>query len=151
MIRSSPAGPVVFTLKSKKHATFSRGDAGALVHEATLPLHQALCGTALSIRTLDGRKLKVPISGVFTPGKTFTVSGEGMPLPGGAGRGDLIVKTKLLFPDTIDDSQKMLLKAAFFLPGKLSKEQAAAVHKFEVAFKDAVDGWATGYGKDGKQ
>lgn len=137
-----PAGPVVFSLKSSKHKVFRR-KGNDLVHHAVLPLHQALCGTSLPIKTLDGRTLQVPISGVYTPGKTVKVPGEGMPKLGG-GKGDLIVETELLFPATINDNQKMLLKAAFFLPHKLSKPQSDAVHGFEVAFKNAEHGWATG-------
>ena len=135
-------GAVVFVLKGKGHKVFSRRGASDLVHKATLPLYQALCGTALSIPTLDGRTLKVPVTGVTTPGRVITVPGEGMPAAGG-GRGDLVIELGILFPDTVNDTQKMLIRSAFFLPPKPSKEQSAAVHAYEVKFKDATSGWST--------
>lgn len=60
-------------------------------------------------------------------------------------QGDLIIETELLFPIFFSETQKMLLKAAFFLPSKLLPEQLQAVKAFEAAFKSQVKGWETGF------
>lgn len=60
-------------------------------------------------------------------------------------KGDLIVETELLFPVSFSNEQKMLLKAAFFLPPKLLPEQTQAIKGFEAAFKHTVKGWETGF------
>ena len=57
----------------------------------------------------------VPISDIVKPGFTTVVVGEGMPKPSG-GRGDLVLEVEVLFPMGLSETQKMLLKAAFFLP-----------------------------------
>jgi len=47
-------GFVVFVLKPLPHKRFSRRGAD-LVHKLTLPLYQALTGTAVDVQTLDHR------------------------------------------------------------------------------------------------
>lgn len=47
-------GFVVFVLKPLPHARFMRRGAD-LVHKLTLPLYQALVGTAVDVQTLDHR------------------------------------------------------------------------------------------------
>ena len=74
--------------------------------------------TARSPLTQDSflrRTLMVPISDIVKPGFTTVVVGEGMPKPSG-GRGDLVLEVEVLFPMGLSETQKMLLKAAFFLP-----------------------------------
>lgn len=92
--------------------------------------------------------LSVPIADVVTPGYSRVVPGEGMPKLGG-GKGDLILEVELLFPTHITETQKMLIKSAFFLPTAPSKEQTKALRAFEGAFKDPLTGWATNLPKEG--
>lgn len=134
-------GPVVFVLKPLPHKRFARRGAD-LVHKVTMPLYQALCGTAIEVATLDNRTLSVPIADIVTPGYSTTVIGEGMPKPTG-GKGNLVLDVELLFPQAISETQKMLLRSSFFLPAQLSDKQSAAVHTFEKAFKHTQEGWAT--------
>ena len=57
------------------------------------------------------------------------------------GKGDLILEVELLFPTHITETQKMLIKSAFFLSTTPSKEQHKALRQFEQAFKDPLHGW----------
>lgn len=139
-------GPVVFVLKPIAHPRFIRRGTD-LVHKVTLPLYQALCGTAIEVKTLDNRVLQVPIADICVPGYKTTVVGEGMPKPTG-GKGNLILEAVLLFPTQVSETQKMILKSAFFLPNQLTSTQFAAVHAFEKAFKHPQDGWATAIPKE---
>lgn len=139
-------GPVVFVLKSLPHERFTRRGAD-LVHKVILPLYQALIGAAAEVQTLDSRILQVPVADIVTPGYTTTVAGEGMPKPGG-GKGNLILDIELLFPSALSETQKMLVKSAFFLPAKLDEQQSKAIKAFEKAFKDDKHGWATGFVKE---
>ncbi len=88
-------------------------------------------------------------------------------------QGDLIVEPQLLFPTTLSEAQKVLLKSAFFLPAKLDAVQvrlliagiqvdatqtvattvvdgmqAKAVSTFTTAFTDELHGWSSGLPKD---
>lgn len=139
-------GPVVFVLKPLPHTRFQRRGCD-LVHKVTLPLYQALCGTYVEIPTLDNRKLSVPVADIVRPGYRTIVQGEGMPKPGG-GKGDLVVEVELLFPMGLTETQKMLLKSAFFLPQQPDATQAKALQDFEKAFKDPLTGWASGIPKE---
>ncbi|KAF5832029.1 radial spoke protein 16 [Dunaliella salina] len=139
-------GFVVFVLKPLPHDRFLRRGSD-LVHKLTLPLYQALIGTSVDVQTLDHRTLSIPIADVVTPGYKRVVPGEGMPKPTG-GKGDLILEVELLFPTHITETQKMLIKSAFFLPGAPSKEQHKALRQYEQAFKDPLHGWATNLPKE---
>lgn len=139
-------GPVVFVLKPLPHKRFQRRGAD-LVHKVTLPLYQALVGTSIELQTLDSRVLQIPIADVVTPGFSQVVPGEGMPKPTG-GKGNLILEVDLLFPVSITETQKMLIKSAFFLPAVPTKEQNKALRAYEAAFKDPLTGWSTALPKD---
>ena len=137
-------GPVVFVLKPLPHPLFQRRGVD-LVRKVVLPLYQALSGTAIEIPTLDNRKLSVPVADMVKPGYSTVVIGEGMPKPGLPGqKGNLILEVDLLFPTGLSEAQKMLIKAAFFLPsGQTHNEhQSRALREFEATFKDPKYGWA---------
>ncbi|GIL70116.1 hypothetical protein Vretimale_3382 [Volvox reticuliferus] len=138
-------GPVIFVLKPKPHARFVRRGSD-LVHKVTMPLHHALIGTSVEVRTLDDRDLKVPIADIVRPGSTVVVPGEGMPLPAAPHtRGNLILEIELLFPTHLSETQKMLLRSAFFLPPptEQNEDQKKALRDYEAAFKHELKGWAT--------
>jgi len=67
-------------------------------------------GGSRTIDGLDGKKIKVPVPvGVIKPGTEAKVSGAGMPIrkDGGVkGRGDLIVRWDVVFPERLTASQK---------------------------------------------
>ncbi|MEW5299466.1 MAG: hypothetical protein WDW36_002481 [Sanguina aurantia] len=161
-------GPVVFVLKPLPHARFVRRGVD-LLYKVTLPLYQALTGAAVEVKMLDDRTLTVPVADIITPGSTITVPGEGMPKTTG-GKGSLILDIQLLFPSSITEMQKMLLKAAFFLPPHASSREVpdrdapkadadedekparmvtvgAVQHKalrvFEASFLDPETGWGS--------
>lgn len=46
-----------------------------------------------------------------------------------------MIEVELLFPTHIPETQKMLIRSAFFLPNQPSKEQTKALRAFENAFK----------------
>eukprot|EP00879_Flechtneria_rotunda_P027026 GHRR01028885.1.p1 GENE.GHRR01028885.1~~GHRR01028885.1.p1 ORF type:complete len:187 (+),score=70.72 GHRR01028885.1:939-1499(+) len=139
---NQPAADIVLLLKSAPHPVFRRQLAD-LVACVQLPLLQALVGGAVSIQTLDGRVLSVPLEDIITPGLTIRVPGEGMPIPGG-GKGDLTLEFALVFPTHLTQQQKMLIKAALFLPAKPDQAQSKALRAFEAAFRDTAHGWSTG-------
>jgi len=104
-------GDVVFVVEERPHPVFKR-DGDTLVVTARVPLVDALCGASVSVTTLDGRPLTVTTTGVATPTATKVVKGEGMPIsrgPPGA-RGDLHVRFDIVFPRTLSDDQKAVLR-----------------------------------------
>lgn len=59
-------------------------------------------------------------------------------------QGDLILRCQLVFPPTLSQEQKLLLRAALLLPARPSAAQGRALRAFEGAFRDASTGWSSG-------
>jgi len=102
---------VVFVIEEKPHDRFKReGDHIVLRH--TIPLVDALInsGGVKMIEGIDGRKCQVTLPpGVIKPGAESRVVGQGWPIRKEGvmkGRGDLIVRWDVVFPDRLTPSQK---------------------------------------------
>ena len=102
---------LVFVVQDKPHTHFTRsGD--DLIARVEIPLVEALtneAGAKKQLEHLDGRRLQVPIpTGVVKPGQETRVSGEGMPIrrKGASGKGDLVVRWNVKFPDRLTPGQK---------------------------------------------
>ena len=78
----------------------------------SLPLVKALTGFNVEVETLDGRKLSVAVSDVVNPTYTKRVKGEGMPIIGGDGCGDLILDFNVVYPRSLDETQKEQIRSA---------------------------------------
>ncbi len=101
---------VQFVIEERPHERFQR-DRNDLVMDRRLTLGEALCGTRLEVRTLDGRVLSLAIPEVITPGYVKRVAGEGMPVKGGSGRGDLVLRFEVVFPGFVAEGKKAQLRA----------------------------------------
>ena len=112
----TPGGPppadLVFVIAEKPHERFTR-EGNNLVYKARLSLADALCGSTLSVATLDGRTLSVALTDVVSPGASKTVKGEGMPISRTpATRGDLIIRfDTVVFPRALSEDKKRALRA----------------------------------------
>lgn len=74
---------------------------------------QALTGGDIKVPTLDGRTLTVPITEVISPGYEKQVMNEGMPIvENPACFGNLLIRFDVLFPKTLNNQQKSLVKQA---------------------------------------
>jgi curved DNA-binding protein len=106
-IRLSGKGPngrdVVVTVKLAPHPVYTRRGAD-LERELPLTLREALLGAEIPVTTLKGRILLTVPAGTQS-GRTFRLSGQGMPRMKGDGAGDLYVKAKVVLPSTLDPAQ----------------------------------------------
>lgn len=101
---------IQFVVSEKEHARFTR-EGDNLIHVVRLPLADALCGSTLTLATLDGRSLSIPISEVVSPGYIKNIAYEGMPISKEQGkRGDLILRFNIVFPHFVSDSKKLQLR-----------------------------------------
>ena len=100
-VRLSGKGPegrdVVVTVKLAPHAMYTRRGAD-LERELPVTLAEALLGAEVPVSTLKGRILLTIPSGTQT-GRTFRLTGQGMPRMKGDGTGDLYLKVKVVLPD----------------------------------------------------
>jgi len=103
---------MVFILREKPHAYFTR-EKHNLIYIADITLKQALCGVKLIIPTLDGEQTVVQINEPINTGKVHVFQSKGMPNTKTGTYGDLIVRFNILFPTSLDKSQKDFIKSAF--------------------------------------
>jgi DnaJ-class molecular chaperone len=119
-----PRGDLYLRIKQRPHPQFERRGNDLLV-EVPVPVWTAALGGEVDLRTLTG-------GGAFTippetqNGKTFRLRGQGMPIHGASGRGDLLAKVKLVMPERLSDSQKEIFRQLRDVAEKGSPAAAAA-------------------------
>jgi DnaJ-class molecular chaperone len=111
---SGKAGPdggdVTLTVRVRPHAIFARSGAD-LTREIPVSLGEALLGAEIPVGTLDGRTLLLTIPPGTQNGRTFRLRGHGLPRFKAEGRGDLLVRTRVVLPAALDDEGRRLARA----------------------------------------
>lgn len=104
---------IVFIIQDKSHKLFKR-DGADIIYTAKISLKEALCGTRLSIPTLEGNEVPIRISDVVNSKTVRRISGRGLPYPKDPSkRGDLIVHFDIMFPFSLTEQQKSIIAANF--------------------------------------
>jgi DnaJ-class molecular chaperone len=106
-------GDVVVVVDVVPHSRFRR-EGDDLVTKAEISLSDALCGTTVTVRTMEGRELSILVDEIVYPGYRTRVAREGLPAPasgGGEGaRGDLVIEFETTFPGFLTAEQKTELR-----------------------------------------
>ncbi|GFN77083.1 DNA repair and recombination protein rad54-like [Plakobranchus ocellatus] len=101
---------IVFVIKDKPHALFTR-EGSELRYKVRIPLRDALCGATIQVPTLTSRKIPLTLTEVIKPNTVKRIKGEGLPLPKNPSqRGDLLVEFNVVFPNSIQQSAKEILR-----------------------------------------
>jgi DnaJ-class molecular chaperone len=107
-VRLAGKGPdgrdVVVTVRVRPHDTYQRRGAD-LERELPVTLREALLGAEVPVQTLKG-KLLLTIPAGTQAGRTFRLTGQGMPRLKETGTGDLYVKVRVVLPATMTDEAK---------------------------------------------
>jgi molecular chaperone DnaJ len=123
------AGDLHVHIRVQPHPLFTRDGADVRV---TVPISfpQAVLGAQIDVPTLEGRvKMRVP-SGTQS-GKIFRLRGKGIPVLGGYGKGDQLVKVMVEVPEKISKKQKQLI-------AELAAEMGEEVHPQQKSFLDKL-------------
>ena len=98
-----------FIIQEKPHARFTRlGD--DLITTVQVDLKEALTGWQRTVETIDGRQIRVSAGTPTQPDHEIRYPEQGMPKPKKAGqRGDMVVKVKVKFPQSLSQQQKQEL------------------------------------------
>jgi molecular chaperone DnaJ len=103
-----PAGDLYVVIHVAEHEQFER-QGNNLYASVPVTFAQAALGAEISVKTLSGdQSLKVP-AGTQT-GTVFRVRGQGMPVLGGRGKGDLFVSVSVITPTTLTREQRKILE-----------------------------------------
>jgi molecular chaperone DnaJ len=120
-----PTGDLYVVIHVAEHEHFER-QGNNLYASVPVSFAQAALGAEIEVKTLNGEQpLKVP-AGTQT-GTVFRVRGQGMPVLGGRGRGDLFVSVSVVTPRSLTREQRKVL------------EQLAKIETTDLEDKKLVD------------
>jgi molecular chaperone DnaJ len=120
-----PAGDLYVVIHVAEHERFERQGSN-LYASVPVTFAQAALGAEVPVETLDSQQtLKIPM-GTQT-GTVFRLKGQGMPVLGGRGRGDLFMSVTVITPTSLTREQRRLL------------EQLAQVENKDLEDKGLVD------------
>ena len=111
--RAPGGGDLIVVIRVQPDARFTRRGAD-LERELPLTLEEALLGGEVPVETLKGRVLLTIPPGTQA-GRTFRLSGQGMPRFKASGHGDLYVKAKVVLPTRLSDEAKDAARRFFDL------------------------------------
>lgn len=107
-VQGGPAGDLYVVIHVAEHEDFER-QGNNLYASAPITFGQAALGAEINVKTLSGdQQLKIP-AGTQT-GTVFRVRGQGMPVLGGRGKGDLFVSVSVITPTSLNREQRKLLE-----------------------------------------
>src|ERR1044072_959781 len=102
--QGGPAGDLYVVIHVKEHELFER-QGNNLYASVPITSAQAALGAETNVQTLDGQEsLKVPAGDQTRT--VFRLKGDGMPVLGGRGRGDLFVSVPAVTPTTLSRDQR---------------------------------------------
>lgn len=122
-------GDLHVTVRVAEHPLFTRE--GADVH-CTVPVSfpQAVLGAQVDVPTLEGKvSMKLPPG--TQSGRIFRLRGKGIPVFGGAGKGDELVKVMVEVPEKINRRQRKLLE-------ELAEEMGVDTHPQQSSFLEKL-------------
>jgi DnaJ-class molecular chaperone len=92
-----------------RHPVFTRNGPD-LTRELPLTLGEALLGAEVPVGTLSGKRLLLRIPENTQDGRTFRLTGQGLPHFRKEGRGDLYAKVRVVLPSGLDDEGRALAR-----------------------------------------
>jgi molecular chaperone DnaJ len=116
-------------VKVKGHALFTREGADILC-DVPVSFPQAALGANLEVPTLEG-KVSMRLPAGTQSGKVFRLRGKGLPVFGGYGKGDELVKVIVEVPAQLSTRQRDLLE-------QLAREMGADTHPQQQTFLDKL-------------
>lgn len=133
-LKGGPSGDLYVYLYVKPHKFFER-DGTSVLCEVPINIVQATLGAEIKVPTLDGQvTMKVPEG--TQPGKVMRLKGKGIPSLRGGGRGDQLVRMKVVVPTKLTEKQKdALQKFADISKDNINPEEKSFLNKVKDFFK----------------
>jgi molecular chaperone DnaJ len=104
----APAGDLLVTFQVQSDRFFHR-DGLDILCEVPINMVQAVLGTRLKVRTLDGKKVILRIPPGTQPGRKFRIKGQG--IEKGDRKGDQLVEISVTLPEKLSAEAEEALKA----------------------------------------
>ncbi len=103
----SPAGDLIISFQVQPDHFFER-DGDDLLVEIPINVAQAMLGTNVRVRTIDGKKVLLRVPPGTQPGRKFRIKGQGVERNGK--RGDQLVRVKVTLPEKLTPEQEELMR-----------------------------------------
>ncbi len=103
-----PSGDLYLKVTVQPHEEFTR-DGDNLLLEKQIPFSGICLGTAVEIRTIDGKSLKIKVPAGMQPDAKLRIKGQGLPSGPIGERGDLYVKILAQAPKQLTEEQEWLI------------------------------------------
>ena len=132
--KGGPNGDLYVYLFVKPHKFFER-DGNDVYCEVPINIVQASLGAEVEVPTLDGKVvMKVPEG--TQPGRVMRLRGKGIPHLRGTGRGDQLVRIKVVVPTKLTERQKAVLRNfADVAKDNINPEEKSFLNKIKDLFK----------------
>jgi molecular chaperone DnaJ len=102
-----PPGDLIITFEVQPDRFFTR-EGLDVIAKVPLNIAQAMLGSKVSVRTLNGKKVTIKIPPGTPPGKRFRVPGQGIEKNGA--KGDMIVEANVTVPEKLTPEQEQMMK-----------------------------------------
>ena len=107
--RGGPPGDLYVVIGVREHEFFRR-EGSNLFCEVPVRFAQAVFGDEIEIRTIEGGIARMKMPAGTHSGTVFRLKNKGMPDLKGYGRGNMLVKVKIVTPSKLSKRQKELLR-----------------------------------------
>jgi molecular chaperone DnaJ len=111
------AGDLYVQVQVAPHEVYERSGR-TLEAEVTIPVTQAALGGTVTVPTVDGDEVEVPVPAGTQPGDVLTIRRAGLPVRGGGRRGDCNHVVRVEVPTALDAAQRELLERLATLRGE---------------------------------
>ena len=98
------AGDLIVNLVVRPHAIYRR-EGSSLIYDHTVSVWDAMIGTKLDIRTLDGKQLSINVPPGTQPDTILSCRGEGLPDIRTRQRGNLLIRINIEIPRNLSPLQ----------------------------------------------
>ena len=104
-----PPGDLFLIMKEQPHPVFTR-EGNNLIVEQRIPFSKACLGSEISVKSLEGKELKVKVPAGIQSQSKLRLKGHGLPAGKTGSRGDIYVKITVDVPQDLTKEQKKLIK-----------------------------------------
>ncbi len=104
-----PRGDLYLVVSVQPHPRFRR-EGDDLYIEVEVPVEDAVLGGEVEVPLLSGRRVLLKVPPLTQNGRTFRLSGLGMPRLEGGGRGDLYVTVRVRLPERLSEEERELYR-----------------------------------------
>lgn len=104
-ISGLPAGDLIVHIGVLRHSKFER-DRADLIYTHTIPVWDAMLGTTINVKNIDGSSINVKVKPGTQPETVMRCAREGLPVLHSVRRGDLYIRIKVDIPKDLTKEQE---------------------------------------------